>query len=106
MKRKVAQSKQRFGLTIAAATAAVLLTGCTLSLGSSLQIPAGMISSVGGWDLSACGGQGFSTCAALFVDNQQQFLNGSTAEEYINENAIGFLSSLSDTTIKFGTTTD
>ncbi len=96
------QSKRRFALTLTVTVAAVFLTGCTYSLGSILQIPAGFVTNVGGWDLSACSGHGLGTCTSLFVDNQQQLLNGSTAGEYINEGAVGFLSSLSNTTITLG----
>ena len=48
-----------------------VLGGCRLSLDSPLLVSATVFSNVSGWDLSACAGDGFYTCAGLFADNQQ-----------------------------------
>lgn len=75
------------------ALAALFAGGCRLSVAmdSVLGVPGTLLSNVGGWNLSACGGNGFQTCAELLVDNQQQIFGGRTAGELVYDTAVSFL---------------
>ena len=77
------------------ALATLLIGGChvDVALDSILGVPTTLLSNLGGWNLSACGGNGFQTCAGLLVDNQQQIFDGRTAEELVHDTAVGFLTS-------------
>ena len=79
-----------------------VLSGCRLSLDSPLSVSAAAFSDVSGWDLSACAGDGFYTCAGLFADNEQLILGGRTAEEFVFDAAVGLLSILDRTQIRLG----
>ena len=94
--RRNTSTNRRLPLLLLLATLVVPLGGCrmTVALGSFLAIPGSLLSNVGGWNLSACGGSGFQTCAGLLVDNQQQIFGGRTAEEMVYDTAVGFLGSL------------
>jgi hypothetical protein len=78
----------------------------TLTLDSFLTLPGSVLSDVGGWDLSACGGSGFQTCAGLLIDNQQQIFGGRTAEEVVYDAAVGFLGSMSSAKVDSGSLPD
>jgi hypothetical protein len=76
--------------------------GCTLTLDLSGVAAGGMLSNVNGWDLSACSGGGFLTCAELFSDNQQLILDGRTTGEVVVQGVMGFLSTLDRTEVGIG----
>ena len=78
------------------------LAGCRLSLNSPLLLSSALFSDVGGWDLSACAGDGFYTCAGLLADNQQLIFGGRTAEQAIFDTVVGLLSTLERTAVRLG----
>ncbi len=78
---------------------ALLSTGCTINLGSYIGIPSQFLSGVGGWDLSACGGGGLQTCAALMADNQTLIFGGRTADEFARDTASDLLTTYASTVI-------
>ena len=78
------------------------LGGCRLNLDSPLLVSAAVFSDISGWDLSACAGDGFYTCAGLFADNEELILGGRTAEEVVFDTAMGLLSILDRTQVTIG----
>ena len=86
----------------ALASSILVLGGCRLTLDIPLVLSADAFSDVGGWDLSACSGDGLYTCASLFADNEQILLGGRTTQELVYDAALGMLSTLERIDIRLG----
>ena len=86
----------------ALASSILVLGGCRLTLDIPMVLSADVFSDVGGWDLSACSGDGLYTCASLFADNEQLLLGGRTAQELVYDAALGMLSTLERIDIRLG----
>ena len=81
---------------------ALLLPGCTFKIASPFEIPASVFGDLGGWNLSACGGGGFQTCASLFLDNDVLLLDGRTTQQVVNEATVSFLTALNEIKVRVG----
>jgi len=57
----------------------------SLALGTYLLAsPLGcLLTDIGGWDLSACVEEDFTTCFVLFSDNQEQILGGQSVIDIV-----------------------